>query len=121
MNLIKKIFLNIKEVLVFMKDDFKSDAEAVKSIGERISHGEGILSEEQTDRLKTVFKPSIIVQGIKENWIWFILIFLALIIGWLFTAKYYQMECNRMIWENIASLTPNMTKAAKPLYNFSTF
>ena len=35
---------------------------------------------------------------LKENWIMFLLIFLAFVVGWFFASQYYQQACNEFIW-----------------------
>ena len=48
---------------------------------------------------KEEWKELSIKSVLKENWIMFLLIFLAFVVGWFVASQYYQNVCNQFIWD----------------------
>ena len=78
------------EVLRFFVLDIKSDIKFLIDI----KRGKAKIREFSVEEWKELSIKSIL----KENWIMFLLIFLAFVVGWFFASQYYQNACNQFIW-----------------------
>lgn len=107
----------IKFILNFFKflyNDLKSDWETVKGVIHAAKTGEKYIDDEKMEKLKQEIKKISILGIIKEYWLFFLIAILIGALSWTFASKYYQIQCNNLIYETYVKPTiVNITYGAE--------
>lgn len=86
----------IKKIWRFIVDDTKEDIETIK----RIKREGRLLPEAKAKALKEEWKRDGWKGFLKTAWIVWLAMSLLFVMGWAFSAKYHQIECNNFVYEN---------------------
>jgi len=80
------------KIIKHVINDLKSDVKFIKDLAQ----GKANIRKIPKTEWKSI-KP---IEIFKENYIWFILLILALLVGYNYSAKLHQQKCNEFIREN---------------------
>jgi hypothetical protein len=87
----------ITDFFKFLYDDFKSDIDALRKASQRIGKGEPIFDPKKVEELKLWWKSYSMYKFLSENWLFFLLLTLAVLSGFWLASQHYQDVCNQYI------------------------
>ena len=89
----------IKDIIVFVYEDFKKDIITIRDMIRRAKKDEPLIDPEVRAEWKHTFNSFTPKRFLSENWLLFLCCFLTLLLGIFMSAKHYENKCNDVLMD----------------------